>query len=360
MNPQLIVIGAGVAGLGPAWLLARAGVSTLVIERHHPGFGASTAAAGMLAPTAEVQFEEHNLLALGQESLNRYPEFVADLEAASGLKVDYRDEGTLVLGMDRDDAEALQRLMAYQAALGLDVRWLSGDEARELEPALSPNVHSAVRCAADHQVDPRLLIPALEAAYLRAGGALRCGEGVAQLLVRDGRAHGVILDSGEQIEAAHILVAAGAWTRKLTGLAPHKPPHIRPVLGQMLSVELGAPPLLRHVIRSPDAYLVPKSDGRLIIGATMEERGFDTRQRMGSLMDLMVGAWEAVPALHEQPIIETWTGHRPISLTNEPLLGPDPHLAALSWSVGHGRNGILLTPITAHTLHTSILAALQR
>jgi glycine oxidase len=354
MTHPIVVIGAGVAGLGPAWRLASQGRDVLVIERHHPGYGASSAAAGMLAPTAEVHFEEVELLRLGQQSLALYPAFIDALQAASGLDVDYRDEGTLVVGLDRDDAEALRRLMDYQQALSLDVCWLSGDAARELEPALSPNVHSAVRCASDHQVDPRRLIRALEAAYLAAGGQLRLGAGVTTIDVRDGRAVGVTLDDGTHIAASHVLVAAGAWTRKLTGLHPHKPPHIRPVYGQMLSVELGDPPLIRHVIRSPDAYLVPKSDGRLIIGATMEERGFDTRMRLGPLMELMQGAWEAVPALYDQPITETWTGLRPISLTNLPILGPDPHISALSWSVGHGRNGILLAPLTAYTVAGAI------
>jgi glycine oxidase len=359
MKPDVLIIGAGVAGLGPAWRLAQQGLSVLVVDAKHPGYGASGAAAGMLAPTAEVQFEEAALLALGQDSLARYPAFVADLEAASGLGVDYRTDGTLVLGMDRDDAEALERLLKYQSALGLDARWMSGDEARELEPALSPNVHSAVRCASDHQIDPRLLIRALEAAFLKAGGQLRCDAHVSELLVEQGRACGAALDSGERIEAPVVIIAAGAWTRRLGGLAPHKPPHIRPVLGQMLSVELGSPPMCRHVIRTPDAYLVPKGDGRLIIGATMEERGLDTRQRMGSLMDLMVGAWEAMPGLHEQPIIETWVGHRPISLSNLPQLGPDAHVPGLIWSVGHGRNGILLTPLTADRIATAALAALR-
>jgi glycine oxidase len=354
MSAHTIIIGAGVAGLASAWRLARRGQQVTIIEREVAGAGASRAAAGMLAPTAEVRFEEAELLTIGQRSLSLYPRFVEELEADSGLSVDYRDEGTLVVALDRDDTAELEHLLAYQRSLGLDVAMLSGDQARDLEPALSPRVHAAVRCASDHQIDPRSLVAALTAACRARGVVLREGTSVESIALDGDVMRGVVVEGGELIEAHRVIAAAGAWTRKLGGLPRGALPQVRPVLGQMLSVEMGATPLCRHVIRGPEAYLVPKSDGRLIIGATMEERGFDTRHRLGGLMEIMRGAWEILPDLYERPIIETWTGLRPISASNMPIIALSEVCRELIWCCGHGRGGILLTPWTAHQIEAML------
>ncbi len=354
---EVIVIGAGVAGLGIAWQLARAGREVLVIEREHAGGGAAGAAAGMLAPTAEVRFEEEALLALGQHSLALYPELVAQLEHDAGLRVDYRREGTLVIALDRDDAEALDHLHVYQRRLGLDVARLSATQAREHEPGLDPKVHSALWCPTDHQVDPRALVAALRAALIARGGALREGATVASIWHEAGRVCGVTLEDGARLRAPLVLVAAGAWTRALgLGLLPGTLPHIRPVRGQMLALQMDPDaPLCRHVVRAPDAYLVPKSDGRLIIGATSEEMGFDPRLTAGGLFELLRGAWEAMPGIYDLPVLETWTGFRPVSLTNTPILGPSPKLDGLWLACGQGRNGILLTAAIALEVSRAIL-----
>lgn len=355
---DLIVIGAGVAGLGPAWRLARQGWRVLILDRDAAGDQsgmASTAAAGMLAPTAEVHFEEEALLRLGQHSLALYPQLVAELEADSGLSVDYRDEGTIVIGLDRDDAQALDRLFEHQRSLGLEVHKLSGAEAQALEPALHPNTHRGVFCPTDHQVDPTLLVAALRAACVARGATLRHGEPVESLWIEGQRCLGVILPDGRHLRAARVLVAAGAWTRQLKGLPKQKLPHIRPVRGQMLSLKLQDPPLCRHVIRAPDAYLVPKSSGRMIIGATVEEMGFDTGQTAGGIFELLRGAWEVMPGIAELELLKLWSGLRPTSLNNLPLLGPDPELDGLWLSTGHGRNGILLCAVTALELGAFML-----
>ena len=311
----------------------------------------------MLAATAEVRFEEEALLELNHLSAARYGAFVERLEADSGERVDYRQHGSLVVALDRDDHEALERLLAYQRSKGLEAERLSGTEARELEPALAPGVHGAVFCPRDHQVDPRRLSRALEVAFRRAGGVLR--EGVTVERLETGRAErvtGVTLHGGELIEADRVVLAAGAWIRKIGGVAKAHLPRVKPVRGQVIALQMEPGAMIcERVVRAPDAYLVPRSSGELIVGATMEERGFDPRLTAGGVLDLLKGAWEAMPGIYDLAILDMWSGFRPISLHNEPILGPSPHHPGLWLAAGHGRNGVLLTPITSELLAESLL-----
>ncbi|RAL22179.1 glycine oxidase ThiO [Lujinxingia litoralis] len=352
---RIIVIGSGVAGLGCAWRLARAGWEVEVFERGHLGEGASTRAAGMLAPAAEAHFEEEAQLALGQASLALYPDFVRELEEESGLDVDYRTRGTLVVGIDRDDDEALAHLHRFHQRLELPVERLSGDQARKLEPGLSPTINLALFCPYDHQVHPRRLVAALGRALQAHGGKLHEHTAVDALRLSEdhSRVLGVTLADGTHVDAPNVLVATGAWSRKLKGMPPGLLPHVRPVRGQVIVVGSGDPPLCQHVIRAPDAYLVPRADGELVIGATSEERGFDARLTAGGVFELLRGAWETLPGIYDAPILDQWVGFRPVSLSNLPTLGPTP-VQGLHLSVGHGRNGILLAPLTALGLEALI------
>ena len=352
MKTDIAIIGAGVAGLGVGWKLAKAGREVTILERGGVGAGASTAAAGMLAPTAEVTFEEEALLRLGQQSLAMYPEFVDELEADSGLGVDYRTDGTLMVALDADDARALEHIHGYHTELGLAVERLSAERARQLEPGLAPGLHSALFIGSDHQVDPRRLVEALARAFERAGGRLLEHTEVERVAI-EGRIEAVHTGAGQRVACETLVVAAGAWTRHIEGVPAAQMPRIRPVRGQMLSVALGQPPLCRHVIRAPDAYLVPKSDGRLIVGATSEERGFDERLTAGGVFELLRGAWQALPGIYDQPLLDLWTGFRPVSLDNLPVVGPC-EIDGLWFATGYGRNGILLTPITATLLAEAI------
>ncbi len=354
-SDRVLIIGAGVVGLGIAWKLAERGIQVCVLEAHEAGHGSSSAAAGMLAATAEVNFEEEALLELNHLSARMYPEFVRQLEAASGIDVDYRTFGSLVVGLDRDDTEALQRLLMYQKSKQLPAELLSGEQAREIEPALAPGVHSAVWCPDDHQVDPTRLVEALTVAFQRAGGELREHAPVSKLLLEGGRCIGVELEEGEQLRAQRVVLATGAWTRKIQGIERRLLPRIRPVRGQMLALDMEDHPICERVIRAPDAYLVPRSSGELIIGATMEERGFDGRQTAGGIFELLRGAWETIPGVYDLPWLRSWTGFRPMSLRNEPVLGPSPEVEHLWFATGHGRNGILLAAATAEHMSTSLL-----
>ncbi|HJU15277.1 MAG TPA: glycine oxidase ThiO [Stellaceae bacterium] len=349
------MIGAGVIGLGIAWRLAQAGCAVSVYDRAAAGHGASRAAAGMLAAAVETEPGEERLLALTLESQRLWPDFARELEAASGLAVEYRDEGTMVVALTHDDAQQLRHAYEFQKGLGLDLAWLSGAEARRREPHLRPGLPAAVLSPRDHQVDNRCLAAALAAAFRRAGGTLHEHCPVREIALAGERACGVVTASGRE-EADVVVLAAGAWSRDIAGLPREVVPPVRPIKGQMLALRMDkAAPLLRHVIWAPKAYLVPRRDGRLIIGGTVEERGFDDSLTAGGLLALLEGAWRAMPAIEELAIAETWVGFRPGSRDDAPMLGP-AGLDGLVVATGHHRNGILLTPVTAAAVSAYVLS----
>jgi glycine oxidase len=350
-----VVIGAGVIGLGIAWRLAQAGCKVDVYDKGEAGRGASWAAAGMLAAAAEAEPGEEPLLPLTLESQRLWPEFARELSAATGVSCEYRDEGTLVVALNRDDAETLRHSYDFQRGLGLDIEWLNAAEARRLEPHLKPGIAAAVLSRKDHQVENRALVRALIAVCRGAGVMIHEHCPVAQITMASGRATGVETARGR--EAADIVVlAAGAWSREIGGIPAAQRPPVRPIKGQMLAVQMDPQaPILRHVLWLPNGgYLVPRNDGRLIIGGTVEERGFDTSITAGGLLTLIEAAWRAVPTIEELPIAETWVGFRPGSRDDAPMLGPSG-LDGLVIATGHHRNGILLTPVSAAVISEYIL-----
>ena len=359
-NKKILIIGGGVIGLGIGWQLAKAGASVSIYERTEAGRAASWAAAGMLAPLAEAHTEEPELLKLGCQSLALYPQWVRELEADAGMSIGYRVEGTLIVGLEPDDTHQLRHLHTSQQDLGLDVEWLTGRAAREIEPALSPRVTAAIRCESDHQVDNRLMVKALQRAYQRCGGALHENNTVETIHIENGIATGIKTQDGEKHNAGVIVLSAGCESAQIQGLPDDIRPPVRPVKGQMLALQMEAGITVKNVIRTVRAryptsvYLVPRTDGRLIVGATSEEMGFDTRLTAGGVFELLRGAWEAVPGIYELPLLETWTGLRPGSRDNAPILGETP-VENLIYATGHYRNGILLTPITAYEIAKLIL-----
>jgi glycine oxidase len=358
-NQKIIIIGGGVIGLGIGWKLAKAGAAVTIYERAQAGRAASWAAAGMLAPLAEAHSEEPELLKLGCQSLERYPQWVSELEIDAEMSIGYRVEGTLIVGLEPDDTHQLRHLYAAQQDLGLDVEWLTGREAREIESALSPRVTAALRCATDYQVDNRLMVQALQRAYQACDGVLHENSNIERIVIENGVATGVQTQDGFQT-ADVLILAAGCWSAQVKGLPDTIIPPVRPVKGQMLALQMEAGITVKNVIRtirarySTSVYLVPRTDGRLIVGATSEEMGFDTRLTAGGVFELLRGAWEAVPGVYELPLLETWTGLRPGSRDNAPILGETP-IENLIYATGHYRNGILLTPITAYEVSKLIL-----
>ncbi|HEY6603841.1 MAG TPA: glycine oxidase ThiO, partial [Xanthobacteraceae bacterium] len=311
-RPNVAIIGAGIVGLAIAWRLAARGVSVQVFDRGAAGAGASHAAAGMLAACAEAEPGEEALVALGRESQARWPAFAAELLEVSGIDVELRPEGTLLLALTADDQARLSHQLVFQQKLGLPLQWISAAETRRREPHLAGKLAGAVFSPEDTQVDNRKLVGALRVAAEAAGASITEYRAVSAISSRGGRVDGIVLADGSKVAADVVVLAAGAWSRSIDGLDPQLRPPVRPIKGQMLALRTDpAAPLLTHVVWAPGAYLVPRRDGRLLVGATVEEKGYDSSLTAGGMLSLLEAAWRAVPAIEDLPIDEMWVGHRP-------------------------------------------------
>ena len=347
-SSDVVVIGGGVIGLAVAWRAAQRGRTVCVLERGELGAGTSRVAAGMLAPVTEADAGELALLELGLRSARAWPAFAEELAAASGADPGLRRCGALVVARDDDEAAALERELALRLHLGLDVERVLPSAARRLEPALAPTLRLALAVPGDHAADPRALLLALTEAARRAGVQLRTGAAVTSIRVRAGRVSGVELAGGEHVRAGAVVIAAGAWSGAIGGLPEGARIPLRPVKGQILRLrDPQGPGLLERIVRFEGGYLVPRGDGRYVLGATMEERGFDTTVTAGALYELLRDAGELVPGVHELVVEETAAGLRPATPDNAPVLGAAGDVAGLVWATGHHRNGILLAPVTA-------------
>ena len=347
-SSDVVVVGAGAVGLAVGWRAAQRGLRVTVIDRgERPGTGTSSVAAGMLAPISETLATELPLMRLGLESVERYPEFVAELTEASGMDTGYLRCGTLLAARDGDEAESLARELAFRQTLGLTVHRLLASEARRLEPALAPTLRLALEIPDDHAIDPRKLTAALAQALTGAGGELRLGAAVRGVSISNDRVTGVRLDDGSEIAAESVVVAAGPWSSALDGIPDGARIPIHPIKGQILRLhDPAGAGMLTRVLRTGGGYLVPRGDGRYVLGATMEERGFDTTVTAGGVYDLLRNAFELLPSVTELVIDELSAGLRPATPDNAPAIGPGS-VPGLHWAVGHYRHGILLTPITA-------------
>ena len=352
----MIIIGGGVIGLAVAWRLAQQGAGVVLLERGEPGRGASHVAAGMLAPVSEADPREEPLLRFGIASARAYPGFAGALQEASGLDPGYLRCGTLIAARDRDEAEVLERELQIRTRFGLAVRRLGPTEARRLEPALAPTLRGALEVADDHAVDPRRLTAALLAALRRAGAVVRTGAAVTELeLGPDDAVRAVRLSDGERLLGEAVVVAAGAWSAGLSGLPPDARVPLRPVKGQIMRLhDPSGPGLMTRALRLPAAYLVPRGDGRYVLGATVEERGFDTTVTAGALFELLRDAVELVPGASELVIDELSAGIRPGTPDNAPVIGAGA-IPGLYWATGHYRHGILLAPVTAELIAAAVL-----
>jgi glycine oxidase len=347
-----------VIGLAVAWRAQQHGMRTVVLERTQPGGGTTRVAAGMLGPIAEATSREEKMLALGLASARAYPAFVAELaRAAEREQVGYLACGTLLAARDRDEAEALTRELELRQRLGLRVERMRASAARALEPALAPSLRLALMVPDDHAVDPRALVAALALAAARAGAIVRTGAEVRAIELADGRLHGVALAGGERVPSPKVVIAAGVWSSQIAGIPPASQPPLRAVKGQILRLhDPAGPGLLSRVVRLADgAYVVPRGDGRYVIGATMEERGFDTSVSAGAVFELLRDATELVPGISELVVDELSAGLRPATTDNAPVIGPSEQVPGLYWATGHYRNGILLAPITAELVVEALI-----
>ena len=354
-NPavDVVVVGGGIIGLAVAWRARQEGMTVTVIERDVAGQGTSRVAAGMLAPVAEVEFGESGgrALELGLRSAALWPEFAAELEESAGVAVGLLRTGTLLTARDDDDARELERQLDFRRSLGLAVRRLRPSQARELEPALAPTVRLALEAPDDGSVDPRLVLVALRRVCEAAGVELREHTRVARVELDGvgtaGRVSGVTLEDGERLRAGHVVLAAGPWSGLVEGLPAGAGVPVRPVKGQILRLrDPAGPGLLRRVLRFRGGYLVPREDGRYVLGATVEERGFELAPTAGGVYEMLRDARELVPGISELEIEELSVGLRPGTPDNCPAIGRGA-VPGLVWATGHYRNGILLAPLTA-------------
>ena len=345
-HTDVAIVGAGPIGAAIAWRCAQRGLSVTLVDPD-PTRGAWRTAAGMLAPVTELHYTEEPLLRLGLASLARFPAFAGELEDVTGLPVGLEQRGTILVAWDGADLARLHDLAAFSRRLGVDAELLTGRELRTLEPALAAGLPGALHAPGDHHIDPRLLHAALLEACRRTG--VEVLDHAASIVVDDGRVTGVRCEGGE-IQAIQVVLAAGAWSAHVAGVPEHLLPPVRPVKGQTLRLHLPGAERVSHVVRAEikgsHVYVVPRSGGRLVVGASSEEVGFDTRPRAGAVYELLRDAQSVLPELSEAVLDEVCTGLRPGSPDNAPIIGPSA-VDGLSYATGHYRNGVLLTPITA-------------
>ncbi len=342
------IVGGGIIGLSVAYELTRRGRRVVVLDDGSRAGVATHAAAGMIAPAAESEMEHSELVELRRLSHALYPEFVQHVEADSGVDCAFRTDGTLVVALDRDHAVEIERLREIVTDQGFETHALSAREVLEIEPNVSGRVVQGLRLPQDFHVDQRSLVRALRVALARTG-ALLASDVVVERVERNGTITGSRRDAPTperfEIHCDQVVVSAGSWTPVELEL-PFAPLPVRPVRGQV--VRLHAAAALRHVVRTPDVYLVPHAAGELIVGASVEEQGFDARPTAGAVLDLLRHAWRALPVLYDAPLTEIAVGFRPTARDHLPIFGRWSSRIAVA--TGHFRNGILLAPGTARLL----------
>jgi glycine oxidase len=351
---DVVVVGAGVIGLATAFELRRRGAEVAVVETASAaGTGATRVAGGMLAPVGELDFGEPELLEINRRSAALYPDFVAAVEEITGHDTGYRQLGGLHVALDRDEAAELKRVLDLQLSLGLDSKWLGPGASRELEPGLHPGLNGSVLVQGDGVVDPRALSAALVEALSQMGVPVTFSAEVTSLATADSgaqgerRASGVRLSDGRTISAPTVIAAGGAESGRSEWLPEADRPPVRPVKGQVAELR-GDPsdPICSRIVASERVYLVPRTDGRVIVGATVEEMGYDTTVTAGGVHELLREAYRLLPDVAELKFIEVTAGLRPGTPDNLPVVGP-ASTPGLLVATGHYRNGILLAPVTA-------------
>ena len=346
-NKRVIVAGGGLIGCAIAWRLAQNGAAAHVIEAARPGLAASWAAAGMLAPMLES--EHAPLRALAAASNQRFPDFVRELHEASGIDAELLQTGKIDIAFSLDELNVLRA--RYGSTLPNGVHELTDAEARALEPALNEAAIGALLSEHDGSVDNRKLARAAWVAASAIGVEFTAGSSVREVLCSRNGFEAVILSTGERLAADAIVVCAGAWSGAIRGLPQPLP--VMPVRGQMLALEQ-LPRVLQRMVMNLDCYVVPRSDGRILIGATVERVGFDPRTTASGIAGLLNSALRVVPVLRDATLIETWAGLRPGTPDDLPIIGEDARATGVFYATGHFRNGILLAPVTADVIASMV------
>jgi len=354
-SSRIIIVGGGVIGLSIAWRLARENTrdEILLLDANRAGEGTSRVSAGMIAPIAEAGFEDPHFIKFARLSRERYRAFVSEVSRDADMPVVLGEEGSIIAAIHRDDVEAMRRVYEHRRHAELPVEWLTGTEAREMEPTLTPRVSAAMWIAYDGQVNPRALLPALVRACNRRGVEVRESARVQRIVINDETVAGVELD-GETIPAGTVVLCAGAWSGTIDGMPADVVPQVRPIRGQILRLTRTADFAMKHVVRGPRAYLLPKDDGTVVVGATQEEAGFDATPTAGGIKTILENAWEMVPSIYDLPIERVEVGLRPGTRDHLPLVGAT-RIHGLIMATGHFRHGILFAPTTADAVCRGIL-----
>jgi glycine oxidase len=349
MVSDVLVVGGGVIGCSIAWRLAQSGMKVTLIERGQIGCEASRAAAGMLSPQGQAE-TGGPLFNLGLRSRAMYRDFARELTDASDIDIEYKDEGTLFIVTDLEDPVETTKWASWQVEAGLALEHVSLEDLHKIEPSVTKSATRAIFLPEEHQVENRRLMDALEVATTRAGVELIRGSEVTALTTSRSKVTGVVC-GGDEMSAGLVVIAAGTWSSPLLeplGLNFT----ITPARGQMIAVRGQANPIKR-VIHSSTVYVVPRRDGRILIGATVEYAGFHKAITVSATRFLLDRAVELVPSISEFELVETWCGLRPDTNDHLPIIGPSG-ADNLFLATGHFRNGILLAPVTAELVAAAI------
>ncbi|OGQ07294.1 MAG: glycine oxidase ThiO [Deltaproteobacteria bacterium RIFCSPLOWO2_12_FULL_40_28] len=345
---QFTIIGGGVMGLSLAWRLAKASMHVTLFEKGLCGCEISGKAAGMITPASEIRFGEEKINNLFCYSLNIYDDFVKELLNDSKEDIDYHSHGALTVAIDQDDQLELLRLHEFQKELGLETKLLSREEILSLEPFINPSATLGLFAPKEKCLDNQKLVSALKKAFIHCGGQLYEQSQIDGIEIQNNRVQSIRIKN-ETLKVQELILTTGIHTQ-LEGLDLSFP--IRPIKGQAFEVAIPVKELPKHPIRLIHrfpVYLVPRSDGRLVIGATSEEKGHDLTVTLGALMDLMYGAWKIYPNCQEYEMLSTWAGLRATAPDHAPILGPTP-IEGLHVALGLYRHGILLTPIVSRLM----------
>ena len=342
-----VIVGGGVIGLAVAWRASRRGLRVRVLERERPGAGASGVAAGMLAPIGEASWGEEPVLELGLASAAVWPDFAAELEAESGVGIGYRRSGAIHVALDRDEVGELRRRHELMESHGLHADWLTPSAARELEPGLAPSLAAAVAAPTEATVDPQAALAALELAVESSGGDIRSAADVVAPVLEGQTLRGVVTADGQEHRASAVVVATGCWSGALGWLPAGVRPAVRPVKGQIVTLGGDAGDrVCDRLVVGERVYVVPREDGRVVIGATVEDVGFDVRVTAGGVHELLREAYRLLPDIAELDFVKARAGMRPGTADNAPIIGP-ASLDGAFLATGHYRNGVLQAPLTA-------------
>ena len=348
---MILIIGGGIIGLSIAWRLIGIGKKVIIIDKKNLGKEASWAAAGMLSGRLDLKPCEKKLLPIFEKSHLAWPKFAEELENKSGKSIGYKKEGTLRVACDLHEEKKLKNNYDFLKNNKVNITWLSGDKIRDKEPYVSNNVLSGFFSPDDHHVNNRYILDALITILKKNKNNCIFKENteVEKIITNKNQVIGVKTNN-EIIKTKEIIVCSGAWTSKIKNIEIKEVP-IRPVKGQMVCLKMPkGTSLLKHILWRENVYLVPRDNSDLIIGATEEEMGYDKSLTVGGIYNLLKIAREVLPAIEDLSIVESWSGLRPTSRDDAPIIGPSKKLKGLIYATGHHKNGILLAPLTSSVI----------